>query len=363
MGFYKLLSITTVLLVSPTIAAQLQDTSSPTDDAHHCIIDPSFTESQQFYLLGLDFVPLIINADEKQLQPFGATDEQQVQAIDASLEVNLAAVATFHFQKCPNASDATGLYDLVITGPEPQYVAKAADGGLVLTSASTGPIAQNVDGRSIATTIFTVDCDGRIGVMQEGIAYVWDATVDGKSTSFTAGAHSSNRSMVAFNLAHATTKQTSPTEQHLELRSSVLEKRDLYRCSAPEVASTRPGARAATSNGCGSKSNHKIVPDFGFTKCCNIHDLCYDDCSKSFDECNYNFRNCMSGVCKNKYSSSVAAPLYAGCILVADTYFAVVSGSFGSKYFAQYTHERCQCCPPPGTRPGPGGRKPPCHPA
>jgi hypothetical protein len=154
-----------------------------------CSIDLSFTKSR-FYLLGPDWVP-VVSTLERQLQPLCGGHAQE-----ATLDDPFAGVPVFSFQKSSSAS--AGVYDLVITGPEPQYVAKGADGRLILTSAAS-PRASNV----LATSIFTVDCDGSIGVMHEGVAYSWNIIGD---PPFIAGVNSSDGTVIAYNLARTPRK-------------------------------------------------------------------------------------------------------------------------------------------------------------
>ncbi|KAK4612187.1 hypothetical protein CLAFUW4_13084 [Fulvia fulva] len=114
----------------------------------------------------------------------------------------------FFFQKSANAP--TGYFDLVLAGNKPQYVAKAANGGVVLTSASTGATAKNVNGQSIVTSISTVDCKGCFGVEQGNTAYTWDISANGQSTTLTTGTASLNRTMVAYSLQMKTKPTSTP---------------------------------------------------------------------------------------------------------------------------------------------------------
>lgn len=64
------------------------------------------------------------------------------------------------------------MYDLVLTGGSaPQYVARTSAGLVVLTSSSTGPNYVTRNGLSMVTSIFSVDCLGRISVSQGGKTY------------------------------------------------------------------------------------------------------------------------------------------------------------------------------------------------
>ena len=53
-------------------------------------------------------------------------------------------------------------------------------------------------------------------------------------------------------------------------------------------------------NGCGS---YNISLDFGtlglqeFTDCCNVHDLCYEDCDDNRKSCDDKFQVCLTSQC------------------------------------------------------------------
>ena len=228
-----------------------------------------------------------------------------------------------------------GLYDLVVTGHGLQYVAKAADGALVLTSASTGSTAQIVDGREIVTSIFTIDCDGRIGVMNDGIHYSWNISPDDGSIAFSPGAHSMDITIIALDL-----DKVGSSMSHLELRD--LDKRsDTKRCPNGQHAVDKPGIGPPTANGCGSVKNHKHIPELGFHNCCNAHDICYDTCAEqSCDHCNDAFFTCMKNVCKNLIPLK-GIPCFAAAVI----YHAAVEGSYGCPFFARYGRDRCNCVP------------------
>lgn len=311
-----------------------------------CLIQPNSTKSR-FRLTGPDFWPLVPTA-EKQLQPLpGALTEEQREI--NSLQGN---VSFDHFYQAPefffqqSTSAPAGVYDLVTAGSEPQYVAKTADGGLVLLPASTGSTGQKDNGQTPAavTSIFTVDCDGRIGVMHDGVSYSWKIDADGKGTSFTAGAHSADWTMTAFDLD--TFKNALNLEKsHHELRS--LEKRDEgLRCPPGQHAELKPGATPAFSNGCGSVTTKKLVPELFFHGCCDAHDICYDNCDKpSCHQCNLEFLGCMKGVCSKK---KIFVKQF--CRFAADVYYHAVEGSQGCGLFAKYNRDRCDCKPGPPHR-------------
>lgn len=104
----------------------------------------------------------------------------------------------------------------------------------------------------------------------------------------------------------------------------------------------KPGARPASFNGCGAENGMKI-PELRFTECCDHHDLCYDDCSKTWNQCNEEFRTCMHGRCKND-------PTWTewGCNNIADVYADLVSTRLGAWSFRN-SNDRCGCGCPGGT--------------
>ena len=74
-----------------------------------------------------------------------------------------------------------------------------------------------------------------------------------------------------------------------------------------------------TTNGCGTPGLTLPVDPFGYTSCCNGHDVCYQQCGKSKEQCDREFMGCMMGICKgdqlcvggaNAMFNAVAA---AGC--------------------------------------------------
>lgn len=308
---------------------------APPDD--HCHIDPNSTESR-FQILSFGHAPLVpINEMGAGL---GSLDDLAIR-LDGTIRGNssvahLKKPTTFFLQKA--AMTPAGLYDLLVADSELQYVAKAADGALVLTSASTGSTAQIINGREMVTSIFTIDCDGHIGMVNQGTHYRWNINPDDGSITFSPGAHSTDSTMIALNLDKVGIFTTH--QSHLELRS--LDKRsDTYRCPAGQHAVTKPNARAPSANGCGSVSNHKHIPELGFHNCCNDHDYCYDNCDEqSCDHCNDAFFTCMKKICANLIPFK-GIPCFAASFI----YYEAVKGKFGCPYFAKYGLERCDCVP------------------
>ncbi|SMR45717.1 unnamed protein product [Zymoseptoria tritici ST99CH_1E4] len=306
MKFLEVLALT-VLLSSPATAS--------------CVVDPDSKESI-FHLVNKDLVPFV------------KRDNNLEQAEDKTgLPATKEDVPVFHFQKAQNAPQ--GVYDLILADDDAaksQFVGRADDGSLVLTSASTGPSGQRVDGKNVATSIFTVDCKGNVGFSQES-----------KTSSLTARSASSIGAMIAFNYD----PQFMDDRLEKEASRRLLTKRDeAYRCPPGQGGHVKPGARDPTINGCGSEKYHHYVPEFNFGPCCDQHDFCFDDCgAPSLSSCNNTFGMCMEYACDSRYSSGIKKLLRAPCRGAARIYLDYVSGSVGVYYFNKYTQERCYCSP------------------
>lgn len=71
-------------------------------------------------------------------------------------------------------------------------------------------------------------------------------------------------------------------------------------CSESSILIPKPG-HISKVNGCGS---YNISIDFTswnmreFTECCNVHDVCYEDCYKTQDVCDKSFETCLLGHCE-----------------------------------------------------------------
>jgi len=126
------------------------------------------------------------------------------------------------------------------------------------------------------------------------------------------------------------------------------------RCAAKNpfglVSIERVGARPPASNGCGPENGIK-VPVIKFAECCNRHDLCYDDCSQTWEDCNNAFRMCNHLSCTKEFPTKTNESWYDeslrwGCHQLADTYADATNSYIGVWAFNGSTAERCDCrCP------------------
>lgn len=300
-----------------------------------CVVDPTSTDSQ-FNLLGSNFVPLVSTSGK--LQPLPApTSEAQANAMGPPDSI---ALPYFFFQKPASGS---GAYDIVLAGGTPQYIAKAANGNMVLTSASTGTSPKTVNGQSIITSIFNVDCKGRINVKQGATQYTWDTNTDGTAATFVTGAPTNNRTMVTYSMQ-------MKAKAARNRRRSIWTEGKAPRCPSTPAnlhAAVFPGARGLNPNGCGPANGVDFVPDFSFGSCCDGHDNCFDDCNGgSFEGCNNQFHDCMRGQGCDYLNHWYSYLGYLACLKAADFYYWAVGTSIGRDAFYSANTERCKCyCP------------------
>lgn len=66
------------------------------------------------------------------------------------------------------------------------------------------------------------------------------------------------------------------------------------------------------------------VMNHGWTNCCNNHDICWGDCSKSQSFCDHEFKKCMLSVCKKKNKKLYRKLRKATCKLTAASWAKAV---------------------------------------
>jgi Group XII secretory phospholipase A2 precursor (PLA2G12) len=120
-------------------------------------------------------------------------------------------------------------------------------------------------------------------------------------------------------------------------------------CAATRVP--RPGFRPS-SNGCGT-ATFRAPPAFakaGFTPACNAHDICYDTCNKTQDDCDDAFRKSLARICNRRYGKNPRA-LDACENLAAEASIALRVD--GGDAYRKAQKEACICCPGPMPPPPP----------
>ena len=113
-------------------------------------------------------------------------------------------------------------------------------------------------------------------------------------------------------------------------------------CSAPDNL-----IKKANSNN-GNKDNPSGL--CSFKNCCDIHDYCYSDCSKTQEECDKAFYNCMLSACENKFGIENNLDNLkrkhnrkkTACEKWAGLYYSSVT-SFGKSGYENRQKKNCEC--------------------
>lgn len=84
-----------------------------------------------------------------------------------------------------------------------------------------------------------------------------------------------------------------------------------------------------SGRGCGSGWNTDVVRDefwdVSFRKPCENHDLCYETCGVTKEECDVTFHNEMKSVCEDTFPDDIDALQKMACLAAADLYYEGVS--------------------------------------
>ncbi|KAF2491398.1 hypothetical protein BU16DRAFT_529931 [Lophium mytilinum] len=261
----------------------------------------------------------------------------------------------YHFETPDNAP--AGFQDLVYEGPDGnKYAARKDDGSVVLLDASTN--GDNVDGYE--TTVFTIECDGRMAMGTPSTHYVW--ALDGDFTKATVGTGHSKiillprAASIEVNPKQIRTTVTNDAKARRSRNKMNTKRSDYNEGQSPRCPNNPPelvaktltkaqGGRDAQANGCGSAGiGGYLVPDYKFTPCCDAHDLCYDNCENGRKEnCDHNFGSCMHSVC-DKIPWWQPLDQYA-CPRIANFYEWFVE-TWGNSAYSSANKERCGCfCP------------------
>lgn len=239
---------------------------------------------------------------------------------------------------------------------------------MVLTSTSTGVNGARRNGQQMYSSIFQVDCLGRITATVAGQKYYMD-TANGALT-FIAGESTYTLSALPLTIIN----------QPSRFRRNTASFGVAPRCGSDPaglVSSLKANARAVNTNRCGTdnglpepqpargKTPQQNPPTWGFGPCCAAQNACYDDCSKTFEECNQAYKSCMRNDCAGlnswwdstvRFSSNLKVPEadrdqdYRSCNNAADRYGAGVDAT-GRDVFYKANNARCECrCPGGGSK-------------
>ncbi|KAK2616707.1 hypothetical protein QQS21_000319 [Conoideocrella luteorostrata] len=313
----------------------------------------------QFSLLDANFVPLV-SKTSNQIGPI-AQPTVQPAASDPLSKTDPQAIAFPAFYLQAPAGAPAGTYDLVYAGKTTQYLAMNQKGNIVLTGTSTGPNYVN----GLATTIFTFNCNGKIGITQGGTTYSW-ASGSGLTTATAGGtAH-----MLALPVNHPVVAKAKrdktrllarakSLQEKLERREQVLQHDLDKRLNSYQTGNAPKCPRAPDNLVPYVRANYKLnqgnvcdnLPDwwqlspFSFDGSCAVQSLCFDQCqSFGWDSCTGIFTVMAMTSCVSNFGGSWwdIIPLVA-CTAQA-TYFSVYAGTNpGRELFNTAQKSMCVC--------------------
>ncbi|XP_021960692.1 group XIIA secretory phospholipase A2 [Folsomia candida] len=83
---------------------------------------------------------------------------------------------------------------------------------------------------------------------------------------------------------------------------------DVEGCTWCSGGTRIPSGNRPTKNGCGSGWESQVLNRLVTPRtiaCCNSHDFCYNDCSKTKAICDNEFSNCLKNICDNYRSEGI----------------------------------------------------------
>ncbi|KAI1382160.1 hypothetical protein F4677DRAFT_439963 [Hypoxylon crocopeplum] len=335
---------TVVAAGSPPITTGIsQPTAIPTAP---CLVQVG--SQAQFSVLNENFIPMVSRTFDSigpMLQPTKAPA-----ADDPILNPETLSLPGFYLQQ---PSGVTGVYDLVYAGSTPKFVAMTNTGKIVLVSASTGTSFKN----NRVTTIFSVDCYGRISVTQGSSKYTW-STSGSSSTLVRASKPANNMKALPKDIP-----EVESAFKHRRRNKQLAErlvKRSYTDGPAPKcpsspanlVARTKQGYQLGEGNFCDNLSEYWSISPFDFDGSCAVQSLCYDQCADmGWQSCNGIFGTMMILSCLDAFDSWWEVIPAIACAAQASYFTGVAATKTGRDLFykAQGAMCRCFCSSPPTT--------------
>lgn len=95
-----------------------------------------------------------------------------------------------------------------------------------------------------------------------------------------------------------------------------------------------------TINNC-LQVNQEYLPLAEMTKCCDIHDICYDTCNTDKEKCDLEFKRCLYRYC-DTYQTTGMSTVVNACKAAAKVLFTGTT-ALGCKSFLDAQREACFC--------------------
>ncbi|KAG6240419.1 hypothetical protein E4U25_007983 [Claviceps purpurea] len=324
---------------------------SPTSKPGPCL--PVTGPMATFTMVSEDFVPIVWKAawGECQTDHIALLARPPVPPAAAdplgSLEPLKMKVDVFYLQKPSHSNAPDGLYDLLLAGQEPRFVAMERTGIFTLTT-TTRPSGPNAN---LLTTIFRVNCEGQITLEVEGQPYSWAFLPypDGRVQAVHGNADYNHVKAVPADHP-VSEKARGDNTRHVPT--------DRYHVPSPPNAAPKcPSAPAGLS----PRLHHNQLPDLGnicrntdrlwragmfnFTSACASQSRCYDQCeSYDWESCNDLFvGEAMSSCFDNWAKTHWDIVVLLACTLQAKYYGMYLSGRAGKELFYQAQKGMCSC--------------------
>lgn len=127
-----------------------------------------------------------------------------------------------------------------------------------------------------------------------------------------------------------------------EVFNAAVEESCVFQC--PGGTSAKPDwNHKPQSNGCGSlglQINEEYLPLSEMTKCCNIHDICYDTCNSDKEKCDLEFKRCLYKYCEGYKNTGVT--VVNTCKAAAKVLFTGTT-ALGCKSYIDSQKKACYC--------------------
>ncbi|CAH0563411.1 unnamed protein product [Brassicogethes aeneus] len=99
------------------------------------------------------------------------------------------------------------------------------------------------------------------------------------------------------------------------------------------------------ADGCGSLGlniNSEYLPVKEMTKCCDLHDICYDTCNKNKETCDVDFKRCLYKYC-DTYEKSLGGPTIMKACKGAAKMLFTGTLTLGCKSYLEAQKVACYC--------------------
>ncbi|KXX74699.1 hypothetical protein MMYC01_207957, partial [Madurella mycetomatis] len=244
-----------------------------------------------------------------------------------------AVIPPLVYSHPPAAPD--GVYDIVIPGASPLYLAvfKSGEVGFVGTSSNGQEYVSDPSGGEYVTSIWSLRCNG---LTTAGI-------IGNVEFQFTVRDNGDIVVAAVFPTRKLRKVRDIPVPEGFFVTPKEVVTPPGSKCPSPvQHATTRDPPVPLTSNGCGPADwRGYFVPNLEFEDACNFHDVCWSTCSETMTSCNTEFLNRMLAICAREHGAGTR--MLAVCNNLARFYHSKVSGPAGAEVYTGAVQRYCEC--------------------